>query len=255
MKIMIITVAGIASRFSQSLGQPCLKCLYHKTDIKESLLYHMIYQNPEVDKYIIVGGFKYNALKKAIDLYFGELHERIVLLKNERFEEYGSGYSLYLGLKAAADMDYDELVFAEGDLWVDDKSFRRIWEAQDNVLTCNHEAILADKSVAFYYDGEYGIHFIFDTSHSMLEIREPFLGIFNSGQIWKFTDKARVVEVMMRLSPKEWEKTNLGFIQEYFGSLTRSEYEIIALQSWINCNTVEDFEDIEKMEENYENGR
>lgn len=242
MKIMIITVAGVASRFSRSIGKPCLKCLYHTTDMKESLLYHMMHQNREIDKYVIVGGFKYNELKEAIDLYFGEFQERIILIKNERYEEYGSGYSLYLGLEAVKEMDFEELVFAEGDLWVDDESFRRIWGTRGNVITYNHEAILADRSVAFYYDSQYGIHYIFDTSHSMLEIGEPFLGIFNSGQIWKFVNRPRVLDVMSCLDREEWEKTNLGFIQEYFGALQRGEYITIDLQTWINCNTVEDFE-------------
>lgn len=244
MKIMIITVAGIASRFSRSIGIPCLKCLYYKTDIRESLLYHMIHQNPEADKYVIVGGFKYEELKKAVDLFFGEFHDRIILVKNEKYEEYGSGYSLYLGLEAVRDMNYEEMVFAEGDLWVDDESFRRIWRTRGNVITCNHEAILANKSVAFYYDSQYAIHYIFDTNHSMLEIGEPFLGIFNSGQIWKFADRNRVLEAASRLTQEEWEKTNLGFIQQYFGSLNREQYEIVDLRTWINCNTVDDFESI-----------
>lgn len=97
MRIMIITVAGISSRFSQSIGRPCLKCLYYKTDIKESLLYRMISQNKEIDKYVIVGGFQYEELRNAIEQFFGVFWSRIVLVQNEHYEEYGSGYSLYLG--------------------------------------------------------------------------------------------------------------------------------------------------------------
>ena len=36
----------------------------------ESLLYHMLSQNLDVDKYVIVGGFKFDELKRTIDLYF-----------------------------------------------------------------------------------------------------------------------------------------------------------------------------------------
>lgn len=245
MKIMIITVAGVASRFSESIGRPCLKCLYYENDIKESLLYHMLCQNHEADKYVIVGGFKFKELEEAINQYFGEFSNKIILVKNENYKEYGSGYSLYLGLEAIKGLDYEELVFAEGDLWVDDDSFKRIWETQGNVITCNNEAILASKSVAFYYDRQYHIHYIYDTGHSLLEITEPFQGIFNSGQIWKFSQRERVLDSVSRLTPEEWRQTNLNFVQQYFGNLNQEEYKIIGFRKWINCNTVDDFKKIE----------
>lgn len=247
MRTMIITVAGIANRFSQSIGQPCLKCLYYKTSIKDSLLYHILSQNSSIDRYVIVGGFRFEELKRIIDQEFGEFVDRIILVKNDKYEDYGSGYSLYLGLLAVQGMDYDELVFAEGDLWVDNDSFKQIWGKKGNVITCNSEAILAEKSVAFYYDSQYRIHYIFDTAHAVLEIHEPFLGIFNSGQIWKFAERDRVSDVMSRLSQVEWEKTNLSFIQAYFGSLDRCAYEIVEIQKWVNCNTFSDFEKIERL--------
>lgn len=249
MKIMIITVAGIASRFSESIGHPCLKCLYYENDIKESLLYHMLCQNRETDKYVIVGGFKFEELEEAIDRYFDEFSDKIILVQNENYTEYGSGYSLYLGLEAIKDLDYEELVFAEGDLWVDDDSFLNIWKCQRNVITCNSEAILANKSVAFYYDCQYHIHYIYDTGHSLLEISEPFRGIFNSGQIWKFSGRDRVLNVMSRLSQDEWKQTNLNFVQQYFGDLDQDEYKIINLKKWVNCNTVDDFRKIEELRE------
>ena len=246
MKIMIITVAGIAGRFSESIGRPCLKCLYYENDIKESLLYHMLCQNCEVDKYVIVGGFKFEELEETINHYFGEFSNKIILVQNENYMDYGSGYSLYLGLKAIKDLDYEELVFAEGDLWVDDDSFVRVWKCQRNVITYNSEAIMANKSVAFYYDRQYHIHYIFDTGHSLLEITEPFRGIFNSGQIWKFSGRERVLNVMSRLSQDEWKETNLNFIQQYFGNLDQEEYEIINLRKWVNCNTVDDYKKIDR---------
>ena len=247
MKIMIITVAGVASRFSESIGRPCLKCLYYENDIKESLLYHMLCQNSEVDKYVIVGGFKFEELEEAINQYFGEFNNKIIFVKNEKYTEYGSGYSLYLGLEAIKSLDYEELVFAEGDLWVDDDSFKRIWKAHGNVITCNSGAILASKSVAFYYDFQYHIHYIFDTDHSLLEIKEPFRGIFNSGQIWKFSQRERVLDSISRLTQEEWSQTNLNFVQQYFGDLNQEEYEIIDLRKWVNCNTVDDFRQIVRL--------
>lgn len=247
MRIIIITVAGVASRFSKSVGYPCLKCLYHQNNIKDSLLYHILSQNPEIDRYVIVGGFQFDELQRTIDQYFDEFRDRIILVKNEMYEKYGSGYSLYLGLEAVKELEYEELVFAEGDLWVDDESFERLWEKQGNVITCNAEAILANKSVAFYYDSQYHIHYIYDTNHAMLEIKEPFLGIFNSGQIWKFSRRERVLDAMSQLTQEEWRQTNLCFIQQYFGPLSREEYEIVNLEKWINCNTIDDFREIERL--------
>lgn len=245
---MIITVAGVASRFSQSIGRPCLKCLYHQNNIRDSLLYHILHQNPGVDRYVIVGGFQFDELQRTIDQYYGEFHDRIVLVKNEMYEEYGSGYSLFLGLEKVSELEYEELVFAEGDLWVDNESFERIWKTQRNVITCNKEAILASKSVAFYYDSQYYIHYIFDTNHFMLEIKEPFLGIFNSGQIWKFSQRERVLDAMSQLTQRDWIGTNLNFIQQYFGLLKKEEYEVVNLEKWVNCNTIDDFKRIAKLD-------
>lgn len=248
MKILIVTVAGLSSRFSQSIGCPCLKCIYHEKDIRESLLYRILRDNPQADRYVIVGGFRFDELKEVIGRDFGEFRDKILLIQNKRYEEYGSGYSLYMGLKAIKNLEFEEVVFAEGDLRVDEESCQKIWESPRDVITCNREPILASKSVAFYYDGNYHIHYIFDTNHSMLEIKEPFRGIFNSGQIWKFVQHDRVIDAMENLSEKEWSQTNLKFVQKYFGALDREEYEMIEFSKWINCNTVEDFEKIKDEE-------
>ena len=248
MKVLIVTVAGQSCRFSKSINRSCLKCIYHENDIRESLLYRMLKMNPWADKYVIVGGFKFDELKEVIDREFGQFRNQIVLVKNEKYEEYGSGYSLYLGLKAIKDLEFDEVVFAEGDLWVEERSFRQIWEVKKDVITCNREPILASKSVAFYYDRNFRIHYIFDTSHSTLEIREPFLGIFNSGQIWKFSRRERVIDVMGSLTEEEWRQTNLKFVQKYFEDIDREEYEIVEFKKWINCNTVEDYAKIKDEE-------
>lgn len=244
---MIITVAGVASRFSQSVSKPCLKCIYYKNNIKESLLYHILYQNSFVDKFVIVGGFKFDELKQIIHTQFQEFQDRIILIENEHYKEYGSGYSLYLGLNAIKNFTYDDLVFAEGDLWVDDDSFNHIWKTTKNVVTYNNEIILANKSVAFYFDCQYHIHYIFDTAHSILEIKEPFLGIFNSGQIWKFSNQKQIATAMDCLTLEDWAQTNLKFIQQYFGDLSQDEYSIIELKQWVNCNTIDDFEKIERL--------
>ena len=71
------------------------------------------------------------------------------------------------------DLDFQEIVFAEGDLYVDSDSFQEVCHAVNNVITYNREPILANKAVAFYYDSEYRIHYIYDTQHSALRIQEP----------------------------------------------------------------------------------
>ncbi|MDE7322626.1 MAG: hypothetical protein K2N73_07795 [Lachnospiraceae bacterium] len=241
MRILIVTVAGMSSRFSESLGHPCLKCLYYENGIEDSLLYNMLHQDGEFDYYVIVGGFMYNTLKAALDNDFICLKEKIILVKNEHYADYGSGYSLYLALQQIQGMNFDEVIFAEGDLFVDRESFRKICDNTTNVITCNTEPIVASKAVAFYFDRDYGIHYIYDTDHSILEIKEPFQGIYNSGQIWKFADADRLKKMMKRIPEKAWEGTNLVLIQEYFGPLTKNEYDIVTFRKWVNCNTIYDY--------------
>lgn len=244
MKVLLITVAGTSSRFSQSLGKPCLKCIYYHTDITESLLYQMLHQDIMFDKYIIVGGFMYEQLETILKQDFSDFGDRIVCVKNEKYAEYGSGYSLYKGLQETMKLDFHEVVFAEGDLFVDKDCFREIALSAKDVITCNSEPILAEKAVAFYYDEEYGIHYIYDTSHTMLEIKEPFRSIFNSGQIWKFTQPDHLRSTYADMKDEEWQGTNLVYIQKYFQALKQSEYDIVQFKHWINCNTRSDFEKI-----------
>lgn len=246
MKILLITVAGLSSRFSKSLGYECLKCIYTPDIPENSILYRMLHQPAKFDKYIIVGGYKYSELKAAIKRMFPEYENRIVLVENKYYAMYGSGYSLYLGLQEAIKYHPVEIIFAEGDLYVDTKSFLKIYESKLSVVTSSMEAILASKAVVFYYDMDYKIHYIYDTGHTLLEIKEPFTGIFNSGQIWKFADYNLVTSVYNKITKKEWQGTNLVFIQKYFQELSKKEYTNIQFREWINCNTVDDFKMIKE---------
>ncbi len=245
MKILIVTVAGLSARFSQSLGYSCLKCLYYENRPEESLLHRMLCRDSGFDRWVIVGGFLYEELENALKRDFGDFQDKITLVKNDHYADYGSGYSLYLALDKIKDMDFSEAVFAEGDLYVDRDSFRKVCSSPRNVITCSQEPILANKAVAFYFDAGYGIHYIYDTEHSALEIREPFLGIFNSGQIWKFADPERLRRIVESAGEREKRGTNLELIQRYFGDLSREQYEIVTFKQWINCNTVSDYRMIE----------
>ncbi len=241
MNALLITAAGASSRFSESLGRSCLKCLYFENSYKESLLYRMISHPVHFDYYIIVGGFQYERLEQFVEQHFEKIRDRIILLENKDFARYGSGYSLFTGLERAIQLKCDEVLFAEGDLFVDRAGFEQVYRAKRNVITYNKESILASKAVAFYYDVHYGIHYIYDTDHQSLEIREPFLGIFNSGQIWKFYQKERLMDVFDSMGKSDWSGTNLTFIQKYFEGLSDTEYEMVLFDTWINCNTVSDF--------------
>ena len=247
MKALIVTVAGMSTRFSESLGYDCLKCLYYPHNIQESLLYKMLHHNVQFDYYIVVGGFLFDELSSVIEKDFKEFEGKILLINNEHYAAYGSGYSLYLALQEVQKMDLDEIIFAEGDLYVDEESFQKIYHTPNNVITCNQEPIFASKAVAFYFDKNNAIHYIYDTGHQALEIKEAFLGIFNSGQIWKFADAERLRQVIASIDEKEWHGTNLVLIQEYFGGLNREEYYVITFREWINCNTISDYEKIKKL--------
>jgi len=241
LKVLLVTVAGTSSRFSESVGYPCVKCLYSEEGIEESLLYRMVHMRDDFDYYVIVGGFQYEELEAALSSNFQDLGDRLILVKNEHYADYGSGYSLYIGLEKIRHMDLKEVVFAEGDLFVDEESFGKICDCKNDVITCSREPVLAEKSVALYFDMARGVHYIYDTAHGALEINEPFLGIFNSGQIWKFADMSHLWDTFDAIDEKGWQGTNLVLIQRYFGSIGKSDYDTIMFRKWVNCNTVLDY--------------
>lgn len=241
MKVLLLTVAGLSARFGKSVGRECLKCIYFEKDFKQSLLWQAVNKNKSFDKIIIVGGFKFEELKSFTEKYFADISDKIVLVKNERYADYGSGYSLYKGLEKAVLFAPEQILFAEGDLWVDDLSFNRLVDSKKDCVTYNGEIIKADKSVVFYYDSFGKIHYLYDVTHNLLEIKEPFASIYNSGQMWKFNNLNIVKSTLESLTDKEWQGTNLVFVQRYFENLKDGEYDLVQLKRWINCNTVDDF--------------
>lgn len=249
MKSLIITVAGMATRFSESVGKPCLKCSYFKDSFEKSLINRMVRSNErEFDKIIIVGGFMFDELKKIVLNYFCDLDKKLILLYNDHFRDYGSGYSLYLGMIKAISIGSTQIVFAEGDLYFDNDSFKHICSLNKDAVSINSDPIFASKAVAFYFDKREKIHYIFDTTHGELEIREPFIEIRNSGQVWKFVNVGRLSNILNELSEDEKKGTNLIIIQKYYGMLGRREFDIISFNEWINCNTVDDFKLIDQIE-------
>ena len=247
MRVFLTTVAGSATRFSESIGKPTVKCIYNREDPAKTLLNHMLTQAADYDLFVVVGGFLINELEDYINSQLpSEFSEKVMLVNNEQYAEYGSGWSLYLGLDAALKIygkDITEVLFAEGDLFVDDDSFSKVAGSSGSVITVNSEAIKANKAVALYYDLNNVPHYIYDTAHGQLKIDEPFTAIYNSGQIWKFTDISLLSELVLEGKPGRFTGTNLVLINEYFQRLADlgKVIDIISMKTWINCNTINDF--------------
>lgn len=208
----------------------------------------MLHKALDVDKFILVGGYRFDDLAQNIKLYFFNYIDRLVLINNKRYNEFGSGYSLYLGLKSALQFDPDEIIFAEGDLYFDSYTFEIIEKSSKDVITICDDQIIAQKAVALYTDINGMLHYVYDNKHGSLFIKEPFTGIFNSGQVWKFMDLERVKKCINEIDDIDWGGTNLTFIEKYFGNRNSNEYEIIKFNEWINCNTIEDWKRIPKNE-------
>ena len=185
MKALIITVAGTATRFNKDTSRDTLKCLYFQENPRYSLLYQILDKARSLDKYIIVGGYLFEELSAFINCNLQEFKDKIELVYNSHYEDYGSGYSLIKGIEAVSS-ECDEVIFVEGDLFYDGGSFEQVISSNNNVITANREFITSRKSVVLYVDMNGHIHYLYDTKHLSLEIAEPFQAIYNSAQIWKF---------------------------------------------------------------------
>lgn len=241
MKSLIITVAGTANRFNRDTKEKVLKCLYYEDTPDNALLSIQIHKAfALVDEIIVVGGYKYDDLEHFINKNLTDVKSRIKLVFNEHFSDYGSGFSLLKGIEKVSEKA-DEIVFIEGDLFFDTESVNKLLTSSKDAITINNEPILSNKAVALYFDADNYPHYIYDTSHSYLEIKEPFTAIYNSGQMWKFKDAARVKDICLNLTPNQQQGTNLEIIQKYFGVCYGSELDIIRINLWYNCNTVADY--------------
>ncbi len=248
MKIAIITAAGISSRFNEGLPEKdkCLKIIYSKEDRTSTLLYHLLEKCMFADKILLVGGYKYDDLKACCEELPGSMRDKTVLVYNEHYADLASGYSLYVGLKTAFDSawDIEEVLFAEGDLDIDQDSFDRVIDSKHNVLTYSFEPIYAEKAVVLYKDIHDRFHYKFNHAHGLLKIEEAFSVILNSGQIWKFTETEKLKKASERFAQGKKDGTNLCIIQDYIDSCSKESFELIGLTRWTNCNTREDYQKI-----------
>lgn len=248
MKVSIITVAGVSSRFNKDIPEEnkMLKCLYCEGNPQNTLIYQMLKKLESYDKIIVVGGYKYSDLEEYLEMEIpDDLKEKILLVYNDHFSDLSSGYSLYLGVKEALDnfSDIEEILFVEGDLDIDDESFAKVIDADKNVLTYNHEPIYSNKAVVLYQNENDEYHYLFNSDHGNLTIDEEFKAIFNSGQTWKFTDMELLKIANDNFYENIIEDTNLGIIQKYFDLIENADdIEIIGLNHWVNCNTRKDYQ-------------
>lgn len=244
MKYLIITVAGTATRFNRDTKEETLKCLYNEDGPQYSLLAQLIKNCGEYDRYIIVGGYLYDKLEKFIKDELIDYRDKICMVYNEHFKDYGSGYSLYKGIEA---LDvHGEVTFVEGDLFFMADEFKNVYDSTKNVITINCEPIYSNKAVAFYINAEDKPRYLYDTSHKTLTITEPFKAIFNSAQMWKFSSSTKLLDAVKTLSNRQLQGTNLEIIQAYFGNMDSDGYEVVRFTDWYNCNTVADYKAVRK---------
>lgn len=242
MNVIVIALAGISSRFNENKADKILKGIYYIGDPRKTILYSILKKCNGCKRVILVGGYEYESLEKYIYTYQQEFSFVIELVYNPFYDCYGSGYSLWKGLQRCLISEKKvKIIFVEGDLYFDEKSFERIKRSELNCITYNREPIYSNKAVVAYINGQNQIKYIFNTKHGLLQIEEPFCMLMNSGQIWKFVDSDRVEELMYELKEEEWKGTNLIFIERYFRTISSQDREIIALEEWENCNTRDDY--------------
>ncbi|MEG0033624.1 MAG: licC domain protein, partial [Mucinivorans sp.] len=125
MNTIIITVAGTATRFNKDTTSNTLKCLYYENSPQETLLYGILEKSKDDDQFVIVGGYLYEHLKEYISLHCARFADRIRVVYNEKFDTYGSGYSLILGIENLP-KNTSSVTFVEGDLFFDKTSYHKL---------------------------------------------------------------------------------------------------------------------------------
>lgn len=247
MRALIITVAGMSTRFNAGIKTPNLKSIYRDKN-NLSLLSIILDKTEQIDKIVIVGGYMYDSLLTYIHTLPEFLNNKILAVFNPFYDKYGSGYSLYLGIECLKQEIFHEIIFVEGDLYFEKHDFEKIVVSNKNIITINSTPIYSKSAVVVYLCQNNNLHYLYNTDHGLLEIEEPFKAVFNSGQIWKFTDTQKLYEDITELTDEQIRGTNLEIIQKYFGNLQPEQYEILRMETWVNCNTIDDYDYIVKLE-------
>lgn len=267
MKTAVITVAGISSRFNKGIpeAEHVLKAVYYREDMRDTMLFHLLQKCAFADRIVVVGGYRFEELEryiKTLDVQCGEqkmsyrteepdpapaitvadVLQKTILVRNDRYEDLASGYSLYAGVEEALKQGSSEVLFAEGDLDVDDPSFARVVSAERSVLTYNREPVYADRAVVLYRNAEGNYRYAFNAEHGLLSIDEAFSCLLNSGQVWKFTDMNALRKANKAFYNEKKDGTNLYIIQKYLDEGVPCS--LVGFERWINCNTREDYDRI-----------
>lgn len=242
MKTVIIAVAGVSGRFNENEKEKVLKAIYSTTDKKKTLLYSILKKCNDFDRIVIVGGYQYEQLKEYVENCRTDFSCPICLTYNPHYEEYGTGYTLKVGIEESLRQPCSEITFVEGDLFFDEESFQKILETKQNAATYSRKTIFSNKAVIAYVNQERKLKYAFSTEHGAVSIKEPFFEIYNSGQIWKFVNIPRVKKLFDELPEEMWKKTNLSFIQTYFSEIEEKERKMIEIKKWENCNLRSDYQ-------------
>ena len=243
MKALVVTAAGMSSRFSQSVNAPTLKAIYHEGDPSKTIVNRLLSSMAgSFDLIVLVSGYKANEMHD----YLVEHIEPSVLAKtievqNPHFEDRGSGWSLYLALRELVGRDVDYVLFSEGDLVLDGETLGKLCACHEDVITVSPDPVEASKSVALYFDLEGRPHYLYDTSHGTLRIDEPFTAVYSSGQVWGFADVPKLFDVVGSLSEEQHSKTNLMVVNGYYETCQLGALKVEKFATWINCNTVHDY--------------
>lgn len=236
-KAVIITLAGLSSRFRKSLGKDVLKAIYKENESKCILDILLDYCENCIDDIYIISGYKHDDLKDYLEKNHKNLNINLIYNKNFTL---GSNESILCGIRAL-NKSYDEVLFIEGDLIIDKESFFNIIENKNNVITFNKEEINAKTSVVYYINKDNKIVYKYDTKHELLEINEAFKKISNSGQIWKFCDVNLLKSVCSSFRDEDLNNTNLATIDRYFNKVAYENINFVEIKQWFNCNTIDDY--------------
>lgn len=242
-KAAIVTVAGLSTRFSESVGRDVLKSVYHEDDPSETLLARLLGQvAPFVDKVVVVGGHRFDDLVAYVSNYIdGSISSKVDLVLNKRYADLGSGWSLTLGIDALEPEAPESILFVEGDLFLDNDALSSLVRNAGDAITVSPDPVEASKSVALYFDAAGTPHYVYDVSHGLLSIPEPFKSVRSSGQVWRFGDLDRLMGVSSRFVEGGGNGTNLEIVGPYFEESDASTLEIVPFVMWVNCNTVQDW--------------
>ena len=241
---LVLTSAGVSSRFSRSLGREVVKCLYSDGGPEDTILHRQVAAASEMglNPIVVVGGYRFGEVQEFCGRHLAWVGG-LELVKNAEFATTGTLHSLHLGLAAVLGLNVDAVVFAEGDLLFDIDSFRAVATGRKSVVSACPEPITAERSVALYFTLAGRVRYVYDPDHRQLIIPEPFRSIHNSAQVWKFHDLELLRMLGRGVGRERFDETNLGFIQEYFRTVEPDNIELVMFKDWFNCNTITDYRD------------